>query len=74
MAAARAEVFHGIAESDSAAARRPRRELGLLDRLELRNVDPRCFRRPRRHREAGDRGRLAHAEIELWRPTPGSPI
>lgn len=39
MAATRAELFHRISESDSAAARRRAGELGLLDRLELRNVD-----------------------------------
>jgi hypothetical protein len=39
VAIARAELFHRISESDSAAARRRAGELGLLDGLELRNVD-----------------------------------
>jgi hypothetical protein len=39
MAAARADLFHRIPEGDSAAARRRAAELGLLDRLELRNVE-----------------------------------
>jgi hypothetical protein len=41
MAAARAELFHRISEGDSAAARRRAGELGLLGRLELRNVERR---------------------------------
>ena len=35
----RAELFHRISESGSAAARRRASKLGLLDRLELRNVE-----------------------------------
>lgn len=35
----RADLFHRIAEDDSAAVRRRAGELGLLDALELRNVD-----------------------------------
>ncbi len=35
----RAELFHRISESDSAAARRRAGELGLLDEVELRNVE-----------------------------------
>jgi hypothetical protein len=37
--AARAELFHRISEPDSAAARRRAGELGVLDRVELRNVE-----------------------------------
>ncbi len=39
MATERAELFHRIAESDSAVARRRAGELGIASRLELRNVD-----------------------------------
>jgi hypothetical protein len=39
VAAARAELFHRIPETDSAATRRRASELGLLDGLELRNVE-----------------------------------
>jgi hypothetical protein len=39
MAIARADLFHRISESDSAAARRRAGELGLFTRLELRNVE-----------------------------------
>lgn len=39
MAAVRADLFHRIAESDSAAVRRRASALGVLDRLELRNVE-----------------------------------
>jgi hypothetical protein len=39
MDAARADLFHRISESDSAAVRRRAGELGLLDRLEMRNVE-----------------------------------
>lgn len=36
---ARADLFHRIAERDSADVRRRAGELGLFDELELRNVD-----------------------------------
>jgi hypothetical protein len=36
---AKAELFHRIAEPDSATARRRVAELGLLGRVEFRNVD-----------------------------------
>jgi hypothetical protein len=36
---ARAELFHRISEPDSAAARRRVGELGLVARVEFRNVD-----------------------------------
>jgi len=39
MAVERADLFHRISESDSAAARRRASELGLFARLELRNVE-----------------------------------
>ncbi len=39
MGGARAELFHRISENDSAAARRHAAELGVVERLELRNVD-----------------------------------
>ena len=35
----RAELFHRIAQADSAAARRHASELDLLERIELRNVE-----------------------------------
>jgi hypothetical protein len=35
----RPELFHRISEPDSAAARRRLAELGLLEAVELRNVD-----------------------------------
>jgi hypothetical protein len=35
----KAELFHRISEGDSATARRRMAELGLFDRVELRNVD-----------------------------------
>ena len=39
MPAARAELFHRIAERDSAVARRRATDLDLLGRVEFRNVD-----------------------------------
>jgi hypothetical protein len=39
MTEARAELFHRIAEPDSAAARRRAGELGLGDRVAFRNVE-----------------------------------
>ncbi len=35
----RAELFHRIAESDSAEARRRTSELGILEKVDFRNVD-----------------------------------